>query len=494
MSAIQPLCFVLMPFGQKKDPSRADQPAIDFNAIYENGIRPAIEDAGMVPVRADEEKTLGIIHKPMFERLLLSDFAIAELTIPNPNVFYELGVRHASRHNTTLPIFADHASLPFDTALLRARPDELQPNNAFGPDEAAALRKSLGDRLKVLRELARTTDAEDSPVFQLVTASQQGNMPAEAALRRIQETDGSLYELLNRYSGHDKTDIFREMVAYADRRKRELGAARRLKKAEALIELNRIRDDMRPFEGTEAGAIVDLDLSYRAIGAWDEMIALYDDMPEILKRSVLVREQLAFALNRRAPREPKRPEHRDQAIRMLQEVIQQIGPSSETEGLLGRIYKDLWQEALTAHQSIEAHGHLKRAIDAYVAGFRADWRDAYPGVNAVTLLDIEGSAKSLALRDELLPVVRFAVERRIAGGNPDYWDYATLLELAVLRSDEDAATDLLSESLARVRESWEPETTAKNLTYIYDARHLRGGDWGWLKSIIDALLAKQSSS
>lgn len=493
MPPIQPLCFVLMPFGSKKDPTRPDQPPIDFNAIYEVGIRPAILDAGMAPIRADEEETLGVIHRPMFERLLLSEFAIAELTIPNPNVFYELGVRHASRHNTTLPVFADHATLPFDVALLRALPYKLQANNAFGPDEAAALRKSLGERLKVLRELARVSDAEDSPVFQLMATSQQGNLPADAALRRIRETDGALYELLNRYSGHDKTDIFREMVSYADRRKQALAAARRRKKADALVELNRIRDDMRPLEGTEAGAIVDLHLSYRALGAWDEMIALYEEMPEILKRSVLVREQLALALNRRAPREPKRPDYRERAIARLQEVIQQIGPSSETGGLLGRIYKDLWQESLAAEQTIEARGHLKRAIEAYLLGFRADWRDAYPGVNAVTLLDVEGSATSLALKDELLPVVRFAAERRIAGGNPDYWDYATLLELAVLRAGESAAMDLLAEALARVRESWEPETTAKNLTYIYDARCARGGEWGWLQSIIDALLAKAAA-
>ena len=57
---------------------------------------------------------------------------------------------------------------------------------------------------------------------------------------------------------------------------------------------------------------------------------------------------------------------------------------------LGRIHKDLWQEALAAGRAIEARGHLKRAIDAYVMGFQADWRDAYPGVNAVTLLDVEG--------------------------------------------------------------------------------------------------------
>ena len=283
------------------------------------------------------------------------------------------------------------------------------------------------------------------------------------------------------------------MVAYADRRKKELAAARHRPQAEALLELNRIRDDMRPLEGTEAGAIVDLALSYRAISAWDEMIALYGEMPVILKRSVLVREQLAFALNRRAPRAPARPDYRDRAIGLLEEVVQEIGPSSETSGLLGRIHKDLWQEALAAGRAIEARGHLKRAIDAYVMGFQADWRDAYPGVNAVTLLDVEGEATSLALKDRLLPVVRFAVDRRIAGSHPDYWDHATLLELAVLQGDEAVALDQLSEALARVRERWEPETTARNLTYIYDGRCARGTEWNWLKSIIDALHARAAA-
>ena len=93
-----------MPFGVKKDPSTGL--AIDFDQIYETAIRPAIEAAELEPIRADEERTGGIIHKPMFERLMLCDFAVADLTTANANVFYELGVRHAVRPATTLAIFA----------------------------------------------------------------------------------------------------------------------------------------------------------------------------------------------------------------------------------------------------------------------------------------------------------------------------------------------------------------------------------------------------
>jgi tetratricopeptide (TPR) repeat protein len=486
MASLKPLCFVLMPFGRKRDPSHPRSPAIDFGAIYEKAIRPAIEDAGLSPIRADEEEVGGVIHKPMFERLLLCDVAVADLTIPNANVFYELGVRHAIRHNTTLPIFAERTTLPFDVALLRALPYRLGKGNAFGPTEARVLRKRLGERLTALRRLARQADAAASPVFQLVGKSQQASLPDDVRLRRVRDTDSSLYELLQRYSRHDKTDIFRDVVLYSEARKQELAAARELPRDEAIAELDRIRDELN-LDDVEAGVIVDLYLSYRAVNAWDRMLGLYEDMPEVLKRSVLIREQRAFALNRQAGRALKRPALRREAIAVLDGVFAQIGPSSETLGILGRVHKDLWREALEAGDARAARGHLQEAADTYARGFEADWRDAYPGINALTLLDIEGSGPSLEREQRMLPVVRFAVQRRMAGDAPDYWDLATLLELDVLGGRPDEARGWLDRALAKVREKWEPETTAGNLRDIRTARLARGKDEPWLSDIIGAL-------
>src|SRR5580704_56413 len=114
----KPLCFVLMPFGQKPDLAGA---MVDFDAVYRDLIRPAIEEAGMEPLRADEEMTGGIIHKPMFERLILCEYAVADLTTANANVFYELGVRHAIKPATTILLYAaDGTRLPFDLAPMRA--------------------------------------------------------------------------------------------------------------------------------------------------------------------------------------------------------------------------------------------------------------------------------------------------------------------------------------------------------------------------------------
>ena len=449
-TALRPLCFVLMPFGPKKDP--AGGPDIDFDRIYEDAIRPGIEDAGMEAVRADEERTGGIIHRAMFERLLLCDYAVADLTTANANVFYELGVRHAARPATTVTIFAEHQPIPFDVGYLRSLPYRLAPGNRLPTELAASLRSGLAARLRDLRELSFDSATVDSPIFQLLGEYQA---PDIARL---------------------KTDSFREQVSYAADVKSELATARQTKDAGALAQ---IEESLGPLDAVEAGVLVDLFLSYRALSQWERMIALHARLPDALARTVLVREQLGFALNRSGDG--------DAALQVLEQVVEDQGPSSETNGLIGRVHKDRWVAAREEGSDFRAAGHLNRAIEAYVRGFEADWRDAYPGINAVTLLDIKGDAESKARQAELLPVVRFAVTQRLRTSEPDYWDHATLLELAVLASDQAAAANALGDALAAVREQWEPETTANNLKLIQDARAAREELEPWLQEVIGEL-------
>lgn len=136
------LCFVLMPFGKKTIPSGT---TVDFDAVYHDLIAPAISAAGMEPLRADEEVSGGVIHKPMFERLILCDFAVADLTGANANVFYELGLRHGIRPATTVLLFAGNERMAFDVAPLRALPYQLGPDGKPTDVEAACegLRKLL---------------------------------------------------------------------------------------------------------------------------------------------------------------------------------------------------------------------------------------------------------------------------------------------------------------------------------------------------------------
>src|SRR6476619_1905903 len=135
----KPLCFVLMPFGKKPGAGGA---VIDFDAVYHDLIKPAVEAADLVPLRADEEQAGGIIHKPMFERLILCDYAVADLTTANANVFYELGVRHAVKPATTVQVHAANGTrLPFDLAPLRTLRYQLGPDGK--PADAAGEGESL---------------------------------------------------------------------------------------------------------------------------------------------------------------------------------------------------------------------------------------------------------------------------------------------------------------------------------------------------------------
>ena len=338
----RPLCFIAMPFGRKEAGGRS----VEFDDVWHEVIEPAITAADMEPLRADEEWVGGIIHKPMFERLVLCEFAVCDLTLANPNVFYELGVRHAARAATTVLVIADDVRLPFDIAMLRTLPYRLGPDGK--PTHAGEDAQKLG---RLLLE-CRTNRHNDSPLFQLL----DGVTPLEVP--------------------SDRTDVFRREADYAAAKKAELAAARK-KGREAVAA---VRGSLGPLDAVESGVLVDLLLSYRAVKDWPGMIDLVAALPETLRRTVLVQEQLGFALNRAG--------RGDEAEQVLTNLIALRGPSSETLGILGRVYKDRWEAADQAGERFEAAALMDKAIDAYRRGFEADWRDHYPGINAVTLMEL----------------------------------------------------------------------------------------------------------
>jgi tetratricopeptide (TPR) repeat protein len=439
---MNPLCFVLIPFGKKTDASGTQ---IDFDVVYRDLIVPAVEAAGLSPIRADEEMFGGIIHKPMYERLILCEYAVADLTTGNPNVFYELGVRHAVRPWRTVLMFAEGGSrLPFDVSGLRALPYRLSGDGRLVDGDRVV--SALKERLKAAREAVA-----DSPIFQL----------------------GEDFPDIDR----TKTDVFRDRVRYSQEMKKRLAAARK----EGIDALLSVEAALSPIDRAESGVVIDLFLSYRAVKAWPEMIRLAEGMSPPLAASAMVREQLALALNRNG--------RSDEAEQVLLELIDRRGPSSETYGILGRVYKDRWESAARDGQDFEARAFLGKAIEAYLKGFEADWRDAYPGVNAVTLMALREPPDPRGA--QLIPVVAYAVERRIAAGKPDYWDYATLLELAVLGEDESGADRALGNALTSIRETWEPESTVRNLRLIREAREKRGLKIPWAEDI-ETVLAKKA--
>jgi hypothetical protein len=441
-----PLCFVLMPFGRKTD---AGGRTTDFDAVYQAIIAPAVAEAGLEPIRADEEKIGGAIHKPMFERLMLCNYAIADITGANPNVYYELGIRHAMRPRSTVILFAAGTTLPFDIALLRGIPYQL--NEQGVPSEPAACAAAIS---KQLRE-ARDNPHDDSPLYQLLDY-----MPRH-------EVD------------HTKTDTFRERFDYSRRYKERLAAARR----EGPVAVKNVIADpaLRNLHDVESGVVIDMFLTLRDVQAYKEMIDLFDRMPEPLRRARIVREQYGFALNREG--------RAQEAIDVLKGVIAEFGPSSETNGLLGRVYKDQWKAAAAVGAGgLQVRGLLRLAAETYLAGFQADWRDAYPGINAVTLMEMMD--KPPPIQAEILPVVRFSASQK-ARVNGDYWDFATLMELAVLARDQAGAEEQAEAALIRAEFAWHLETTEGNLRAIREARAARGEDIPWIKDLEDALAQKR---
>lgn len=101
-----------MPFGKKKD---IDGVEVDFDYVYHELIYKAVKDLGVDCERCDEIIDTGSIHKKMFRGIFDADVSVVDITSLNPNVFYELGVRHALHKYVTLVIRRNsNASVPFN--------------------------------------------------------------------------------------------------------------------------------------------------------------------------------------------------------------------------------------------------------------------------------------------------------------------------------------------------------------------------------------------
>jgi len=100
-------CFVVQPF------------ASPFGAYYESIFKPAIEQAGLTPVRADAEIFgTGKVIDQIWRGINQAKVLVAELTTKNANVFYELGLAHALRKPVIL-ISSNQDDVPFDLRHIR---------------------------------------------------------------------------------------------------------------------------------------------------------------------------------------------------------------------------------------------------------------------------------------------------------------------------------------------------------------------------------------
>lgn len=433
----RPLVFVAMPFGKKRDPQT--NVVIDFDAIYRDGIQPAVAGLNVDMIRADEERGGGVVHLPMFERLLVAEIAIVDVTIENANVFYELGVRHTARPQSTIVMRARGTQMPFDIKLIRAVVYELE-GGVLAPAAAAALSASLRERMDdALHETLG--DRVDSPLFQLIPAFPRAVLD------------------------HEVCETFRDRAKRVNEIRDRLLAARRLQPDQAIPAIRSIEAELGEITSLSAESAVDVMLSYRDVNAWEEMIACIERFPDGLDRNITVREQLGLALNRR-----NRGNDRQKAVSILKAVIAERGDNAETCALLGRIYKDYYKEALEAGDRRQARGSLETAIEWYRRGFNADPRDTYPGINLATLLVLEGSESAQKEVVRVAAALSFALARLQALSSTDYWTLATVLECAVLDNDWDTADRAMGRALNVEPSLMQLETTHNNLRLILGAQ------------------------
>jgi|SRR5215213_2251213 len=100
------ICFAIMPFQ-------------DFDNHWELAFKPAIQEAGLEPLRADE-KSLGTntIVKDITNSIFNARMIIADVSGRNPNVLYELGLAHAAKKPVVI-LVQDDQDVPFDLKHIR---------------------------------------------------------------------------------------------------------------------------------------------------------------------------------------------------------------------------------------------------------------------------------------------------------------------------------------------------------------------------------------
>jgi tetratricopeptide (TPR) repeat protein len=457
---MNPYCFVITSFGKKDNLNDVKAKAagihetvqpIDFDLIYEELVKPAILQAEMEPLIEREEKSFGSIHKTMYEKILLCEFCIADLTNMNPNAYYELGMRYAVKPFTTIPIIASsHFPLPFDVGPNRTF--TYQVNGNF------ELSNKINDvnALAAILKNAKKNRSTDSPLYDLINGIAFQNSVA-----------------------HEKTDVFRDKVMYDQEIKRELAYARCISdpdpsriKARRIAEINTVVEKHGPLENIETAVLIDIMISYRNIEAFAEMMDFIRKLPRYVFETVMVQEQYAFVLNRNGGKaKPVNDVLINEAIEVLRKLESEGKASSETYGIWGRIYKDRFDRSYQAGNKAEARSHLKKALKYYEKGFESDPRDAYPGVNYVTCLELLGE-KDQAIR--LVPAVEYAVNAKMKRKEPDYWDFVTLCELAVIENKYSEAEEFFYEAKALALETWMFGTTRNNLEMIIAFRKERG--------------------
>jgi tetratricopeptide (TPR) repeat protein len=415
---VRPHAFVIMPFGRKKS---ADGSMIyDFNAIYSQIIKPALESAGFEAFRADEESVSGDILTDMFQELLLADLCIADLSIDNANVFYELGIRHSLRKRGIVHIQAGRSYMPFDVFNVRTIPYHITtegvPDPAFLEKDRAAISRV------VLDTWASEQETVHSPIFNLL----DGLVEPDRKTLRTPLARGFWREY----------NQWRDRVNVAQRQKR-IG--------DILLLTEEIQNPL-----IKEDAIGEAGQALKSMDRHELALTQYRKGLEVNPRNMIFRREEAFSLNRMG--------RADEAIIRIENLLQDTPNDGETVAYLGRVYKEMWYQSwkripdkeARLKAAFDSYHWLIKSFETYLRGYRCDLNNAYPGVNALTLGkvllyladrydDKKAPDPEIQWVRNVLPDLQgtliFLLESNTRSENVDYWTLISLAELRVLTTD-----------------------------------------------------------
>ena len=453
---MKPVVFVAMPFGKKKNPITGVE--FDFNEFYERVFKPLNSDIdiNMAFVREDLVDTRGIIHKTMIEKLLLSEYVIADLSFANPNVYYELGIRHCAKKYTTFLIFSDE-QIMFDVAPLRAISYDVK-HGQISDAEVLRLQKHLKEQLI----LARKTQEDDSPIYELLPDLN-----------------------INIDISEEKTKSFKERSIWLSNKIDEINQLKLCCEPknynETIERLKAIANDLKTCNSINIAIWAQLISCFKDLEQYDFQIELLKKVPdEIFKKSLQFKQDLAFALNRLGKH--------IEAQQILKECLAQFGRDSETYGLLGRTYKDLYKKE---QDIIQKQAYLDKAIDFYTKGFIHNMHDFYTGINAASLLLLKTDEQANREMNDILTAVYFYL-RAIPKDKMNFWAYSSLITSLILLKEYDKAKSQLFNLYQYNANKWMFETTVQDYERIKVRHQEQKVDVTILDEIIKSLHKKIS--
>ncbi|MDD4858823.1 MAG: hypothetical protein PHR56_01260 [Dehalococcoidales bacterium] len=178
-------CFVICPIDNPNTPVRHRS-----DLILDFIITPVIEELGYEATRADAIATPGVITSQIIQRIMYDDLVVADLSGGNPNVYYELAVRHMTK-KPIVQLVAEGERLSFDVSVQRTISFNYQDLRSV--DEC---KKRLKEQIL---NVEKDPTKVDSPISQAVDLNKlmQSGKPEEVRLAQMNEKIESLSNTLN---------------------------------------------------------------------------------------------------------------------------------------------------------------------------------------------------------------------------------------------------------------------------------------------------------